>query len=65
MSVWTMVAMAAGGWCLLSVVAGVIIGHAMAGKPLRGRSAGFSVVAPVAMLGAARPEDLPALDAAV
>ena len=35
MSVWSIVAVVVGSWCLLSVLVGLVVGHAFAGKSLR------------------------------
>ncbi|MBE7189435.1 hypothetical protein [Jatrophihabitans endophyticus] len=74
MGVWSIVATVAGGWCVLSVVVAVVLGHAIAGRSLRSsfrtmetlvEDALEAAATPVAMLSDALAGDDPALDAAV
>lgn len=81
MNAWEIVAAAVGSWCAFSVVAGVLVGHAIAGRPLRSRLAPVgavvgavegaveaavdAVTAPVTMLAESRAADQAGLEAAV
>lgn len=46
MSGWVMAVTIIGGWCALSLVVGVVLGHVIAGRPLRERPAALGAVAP-------------------